>query len=288
MGRIGTKLKARFKSWSRQYRQGIRELSRSLPLPKDVHDVQSLVKRGHDPLHAVYIAVQNITSVFSECVSVLPEMAAYYNIVGAAEEEYMPSGPPMSPLTTSFFTTWAFFDFRFGGDKETIGTCLIDLSDQLGIDPSMVEAVRRFQESRMGIYEHFGTVGGKIGLEELVTGRRFSCICPAGYRGRPGELWYVRLCPPLLEEMDYHVAMTTPYILLGAGKSDWIAFLKRTMVQCDGPNDPIRLHNLLKYGLEPNYWNEFVFLAYHNFQRDAVFLTGIPDMKATLPHASRD
>ena len=45
----------------------------------------------------------------------LPEMKKYAKMVGAAEEEYMPSGPPMSPLTASFFTTWAFYDLRFDG-----------------------------------------------------------------------------------------------------------------------------------------------------------------------------
>ncbi len=100
------------------------------------------------------------------------------------------------------------------------------------------------------------------------------------------ELWYVRLLPPLEpEQAIYWIAMTTPYILIGARKSDWLAFLKRTMPQCDGPNDRTRLHNLLKYGLEPNHWNEFVFKAYHHHQHDAVFLTGIPDVEATLPHA---
>ena len=91
--------------------------------------------QGYDPLHAVYIAVQNITSVFAECVSVLPELKSYYKTVGDAEEEYMPDGPPMSPLTRSYFTTWAFFDFRFGGDHETIGTCLIDLGESTGLAP---------------------------------------------------------------------------------------------------------------------------------------------------------
>ena len=45
------------------------------------------------------------------------------------------------------------------------------------------------------------------------------------------------------------------------------------------------LYRLLKYGPEPNYWNEFVFKAYHHHQSDAIFLAGIPDLKATLPHA---
>jgi hypothetical protein len=45
------------------------------------------------------------------------------------------------------------------------------------------------------------------------------------------------------------------------------------------------LHHFLKHGPDPNFWNEFVFKAYHHHQHDAVFLAGIPDLKATLPHA---
>jgi hypothetical protein len=77
--------------------------------------------------------------------------------------------------------------------------------------------------------------------------RRYSTHCTQ----QKGELWYVRLLPPLEpDHAIYWIAMTTPYVLIGASKSDWIAFLKRTMLQCDGPNDPTRLRNLLKYGLE--------------------------------------
>ena len=45
------------------------------------------------------------------------------------------------------------------------------------------------------------------------------------------------------------------------------------------------LHRFLNFGNSTNHWNEFVFLAYHHYQADAIFLTGIPDLKATLPHA---
>ncbi len=287
MGRISKKLGARFTVWAGQYRQQMGKLKKSVPIPKDVHDVKSLVAQGHDPLHAIYAAVQNITSVFAECVSVLPELKAYCKTVGDAEEEYMPSGPPMSPLTRSYFTTWAFFDFRFGSDHETIGTCLIDLGDQVGLHPGMVGAVRKFQESRMGIYEPCGTVGGKIGLEELVTGSRLSCICPAGYGGKPGELWYVRLCPPLADLMDYHVTMTTPYILTEASKTDWTAYLNRAMLDLGVRDESRGLHDLLKYGPWTHHWNEFVFQGFHHAQREAIFLAGIPDVKGSLPHASK-
>ena len=84
MGQISKKLARRFTRWSGRFRQGARTIS----IPKDVHDVEALVKDGFDPLHAVYISVQNITSVFAECVSVLPELEPYYDVIAAAEDEY--------------------------------------------------------------------------------------------------------------------------------------------------------------------------------------------------------
>jgi hypothetical protein len=79
-----------------------------------------------DPLHAVYTAIQNASSIFAEQFTSLPEFDTYYQIISKAQDEYMPSCPPMSPLTKSYFTTWAFCDVRFGTDLETIGSCLLD------------------------------------------------------------------------------------------------------------------------------------------------------------------
>ena len=287
MGRISKKLAVRCKSWVNEYRREMVKFKKSFPVPKDVHDVQSLVAQGYDPLHAIYIAVQNITSVFAECVSVLPELKSYYKTIGDAEDEYMPDGPPMSPLTRSYFTTWAFFDFQFGGDHETIGTCLCDLGSQLGLHPGMVEAVRQYQDSRMGIYEHRGTTGGQIHLEELVTGKKVSCICTAGYMGKPNELWYVRLCPPLADLAAYHVTATTPYVLTEASREDWTAYINRAMLGLGNQDGPDRLQQLLKHGPWTHHWNEFVLQGFHHAQYDAIFLSGIPDVKGSLPHASK-
>ena len=65
----------------------------------------------------------------------------------------------------------------------------------------------------MGIYEHSGTRAGRVRLRELVTGRDFDTVCTSGYGGKPGELWYVRLCPPIFDLVEYHATFTTPYIL---------------------------------------------------------------------------
>jgi len=251
-----------------------------MPPPPGAPDIQKLIREGIDPIHAAYILVQHITSIFAEGASRLPEMKKYARIVGKAEDEYLPSGPPMSPLTASFFTTWALYDLRFDG-TDTFASCLLESNDVVGMNPHQLDALRKMAASRMGIYEHDGMEGPHVRLRELLTDAEFTCHSASGYQGRKGELWYVRLLPPLEPELAaYHIVFTTPYILL-AGKDDWLQFLRRAMSEPGSPG----LHRLLKYGPDPNYWNEFVFKAYHHHQSDAIFLAGIPDVKATLPHA---
>lgn len=250
----------------------------------DMPSIEKFIEQGLDPVHAAYAFVQNITSFFAEGVSQLPEMKKYAKIVLKAEDEYLPSGPPMSPLTTSFFTTWAFYDLRFDG-IDTIASCLIEANDVVCMNPDQLDALKKLVESRMGIYEHVGMDGSHVRLRELITDDEFTCHSASGYRGRTGEFWYVRLLPPLLPDLArYHVAFTTPYILM-ASQDDWMQFLQRTLMPFKSGNERQGLYRLLKYGPEPSYWNEFVFRAYHHHQPDAIFLAGIPDLQATLPHA---
>jgi hypothetical protein len=250
----------------------------------DVPGVEALIRQGFDPVHAAYVFVQNITSLFAEWVSPLPEMKAFARIAGAAEDEYMPDGPPISPLTRSFFTAWAFYDLRFGG-TDTLGLCLVEANDVVGLNSDQLDALKKLSGSRMGVYEYAGADGSHVRLRELVTNAEFTCHCPSGYRGRNGELWYVRLLPPLLPDLaDYHIVFTTPYILIGAGKDDWTQFFGRSLPQ-PGSGKSFGLNSFMKYGPDPNYWNEFVFRAYHHHQSEAIFLAGVPDLKATLPHA---
>ena len=256
------------------------------PLPGGVTDMETMIKDGYDPIHAAYLFVQQLSSHFAECVSELPEMKAWTRAVGKAEDEYMPSGPPMSPLTRSFFWMWALYDLRIGKSTDTLAYCQITANDVILMNPHQLDACKKLEASRMGIYEHVGREGPHIRLRELITNNLLVCHSPAGYLGEEGELWYVRLAPPLEPELAmFWIAMTTPYVLIEASKSDWLVFLKRAMVQFDGLNESTRLHHLLKYGPETHYWNEFVFKAYHHHQEDAIFLAGIPDVKGSLPHA---
>jgi len=249
-------------------------------------DIPKLIAEGYDPVHAAYIFVHHITSAFSENVSRFPEMRAYAQEVGSAEDEYMPSAPPMSPLTMSFFTCWALYDHRIGKTTDTLADCLIEANDTICMNPHQLDALRKMSQSRMGIYEHQGMSDTHVRLRELITDREFVCHSTSGYRGKKGELWYVRLFPPLEPELAaYDIVFTTPYVLIGQSKDDWIAYLRRNIVGLKSSSEVDALQRLLKFGLRKNYWNEFVLLAFHHHQADAIFLTGIPDLKATLPHA---
>ena len=285
MGQISNRLRRKLAGAPKKSSTKAPERRPNMSLLGRVRDVQAFTDDGLDPVHAAYAQVQQMTSHFAERVSVLSEMKAYAKVVGAAEDDYMPSFPPMSPVTSSFFTTWAFYDFRIGGTGDTIGKCLIEANDLVRLIPEQLDALKKLSDSRMGIYAHLGMDGDRVQLKELLTDHEFTCHCGSGYRGRPDELWYVRLLPPLVPELaDYHVVFTTPYVLLSP-KNDWIQFLNRSLSKHPDDDRQNGLRRLLKDGPSPNYWNEFVLLAYHHHQPDVIFLTGIPDLRATLPHA---
>lgn len=228
----------------------------------------------------------------AEELSVLPELEPYYDLMVRMEEEYRPEGPPLSPLTRSYFSNWAFFDAYFGPDRETMGTCLLEVGPYLGIPAEDLAMIQQLQQSRMGIYEHQGFEGELVKLQELVSGRTRPCRIRAGPDSRPGELWFTRVisAPPQLAGPD--IAVTIPYILISPGKQACLDFLTRTMpktgLSLDSPGaakTAPALESLLKYGLSPDYWPEFIFLAYANSQSNAIFLTGLPDVPESLPHA---
>jgi hypothetical protein len=284
MGEYATRLKRKLASKARQMSDAVAEPLTGGAMASGFKDIPTLIEEGLDPFHAVYVFMQNLTATFAETVGQMKEMKIWTRAVEKAENEYTPSGPPISPLTGSYFWMWALYDRKIGKSTDTLASCLLAASDIVQMNAHQVNVLKQMETSRMGIYEHVGTSGPYIRLRELVTDRALVSHCPSGYPGSEGELWYVRLLPPVEPEIaTFWIAMTTPYVLIAANKSDWTAFLRRTMLQAAGADHATRLANLLKHGLGPNYWNEFVMKAYHHYQHNAIFLAGIPDMKATLP-----
>ncbi len=131
----------------------------------------------------------------------------------------------------------------------------------------------------MGIYEVLETKGGIITSKELLTNVPYQSTCLAGYKGKPGDLMFARIAPGLSgPEAPSHI-LTTPYILLNAKAEDWMAFFLRQGVGEAG------LYGFFKYGPAEKYWHDYIMDGYVNCSSDRVYLTGIPDVRGSLPHA---
>ena len=168
-----------------------------------------------DPLHGVYVYAQNKLSVIMEQLSDLPALSKLTDAYTNAEDVYMPSGPPMSPLTKSYFTCWGFFDLCVGLNKETFGTIAIDVCRFLKADPDLITIFEHMQKSRMGFYVHEGVSGKFVNLREIITQEKIQAIVPSGYLGEPGEIWFARLMPEPFPQLNYgySVVFITPYII---------------------------------------------------------------------------
>ena len=234
------------------------------------------------PAHAYYVATQNQASVWTDMLAGMPECARLSRLVGESEEEYMPDGPPMSPLTTSFWTCWAFFDACVGLGRETFGTTILAVGKAAAMPSGLLNAISIMQASRMGVFVHAGESGEYVLLRELVTDRVFRSIPTSGYGGERGELWSVRLLPPPSDAFDAHVVFTTPYILQNSEET-WLKYFDRSLPESTKNSTAYERH--LKWGPSRRYWNEFVLEAYAGHQHDAIFLSGVPDIPESLPHS---
>ncbi len=248
-----------------------------------------------DPLHALYVYSQNHLSVLIEEISELPMLHKLVERYARSSDEYMPSSPPMSPLTTSYFTCWAAFDLcSFGAKKETLCTIATDYCKYIKADAGQIEVFEEMQKSRMGIYKHEGSSGKYIYFRELITNVEIQAISVSGYMGQEGEIWFARIFPPLFNAFSYSVVFTTPYVLgklsnnnafVPLVENDWLNYFERNLEKMRVQDVKASYHALMKYGLSHNYWNEYIFLAYRNYQNNMILLEGFPDNSSSLPHA---
>ena len=243
----------------------------------------------HEPCHALYLVGQNVASFMAESISEVREAKGYVRIVGDAEDEYLPNGPPMSPLTVSYFTMWALFDVRFGSSRDTMGDCILRIVPEFDCPSWLVDTFERMQQSRMGFYVHCGSDREGVLLREVGTREIASCTVPAGYTGCEGEIWFVRVLPPPNRLCRHPIVFNTPYVIRDYPERAFVDYLEREFARMKakkkspGTDDAHR--HLMKYGPDPNHWNEYIFCAYTGHQHEAIFLTGIPDIRQSLPHA---
>jgi hypothetical protein len=251
-----------------------------------------------DPLHGIYAYAQNKISVLVEQLSQLPALSKLANAYTDAEDLYMPSYPPMSPLTDSYFSCWGFFDLCAGIRKESFGTVVIDVCKHLDVDPGLVAIFEHMQNSKMGFYVHEGVSGKFTKLRELIADKEIEAIVPSGYVGRPGEILLVRIMPEPFPELNYgySVVFTTPYVitemqndhLLSANEEKWLSFFERVRQKTKIEDKKRSYAVLMKYGLNRHYWNEYIHEGYVNYQSDMIFLAGFPDIPLSRPHSKEN
>jgi hypothetical protein len=246
--------------------------------------VKRLLSDGYDRLHVKYILGHEFVAMFSDAMTEHKEFDEYFDIVGDAAHHYQADADETTPVTGSYFSLWSLCDVRFGADQETMAGCVVDVLTALQAEAPMVRLVEALSHSRMGVYQCQDSDGTHAQLRELVTGQALRCHCTSGYAGRPGELWFVRLAPPLGKGCDYHVTLTTPYVLTEATIDDWTAYLNKSLLG-SGIGEPQNLHELLKFGKCRTAWFDFVVRAFQRADDYAVYLAGLPDVPSSLPSA---
>ncbi len=256
----------------------LREAKKEADKAKEIlKDLQKTIECGTvDQLHRTYVSTIGLIASCMYGLANLKEMNVFQKISKKQESLYIPGGPPISPLTDSYYSLWELFDLHFGSDKETLGSVFLDLAPELKLQEDTITIIDILNSSRMGIYEVTSIENDKLWLNELITSNKFFCTCPAGYKGKVGQLWLARLLPPVFECVNYSVVMTTPYVLF-ANKQEWLDFFNRNNI------DKESLHDFMKHGPFLNYWHEFIFYGFFNYTDQAIFLGGIPDRPSSLP-----
>jgi hypothetical protein len=248
-----------------------------------------------DPLHAVYVNAQNRLSVLTEQLCELPALEKLNNAYADAQDLYLPSGPPQSPLTSSYFICWGSFDLCVGLKKETLASVTIEMCKYLQVDAQTIQVFEHMQKSRMGFYIHRGTSGKFVLLEELISKQQIKAFVPSEYQGVAGQIWLVRVFPEPFPSLNlgYSVVFTTPYVIaeiegdrvFNCRVESLLAFFARAQEKT-GIKDPLASYEfLMKYGLDRKYWNEYIFEAYVNHEHNWILLAGFPDIALSRPHS---
>jgi hypothetical protein len=241
-----------------------------------------------------------------------PQFARLAQLYERIEEEFMPGGPPMSPVYDSYASQHILGEVPHGVAGETPYTVLARLTVGHARYERLHGIARALAESHFDLYRVTEAEGLSAQLERL--------------RGN-GAL-AVRLTGPFLRNGDRMLARVIPFgaglfigdspYLLRATEVEWLDYLSRSSdpdpnpppATDDGararpspkltPKQRARLRQqqaaarqkapdaavvrLLKHGRSERYWLDYITDGYAGERRGIVYLAGVPDRPETLPH----
>lgn len=262
---------------AREVKQHAQELRAALSDAGKPRALPPNMRRWMDP----FGALSGITSMLLGS----PSLRKVRHKIDAAQEEYMPGGPPMSPLLDSTYVSWYMADLHIGPRKETLCSILCDLAPLLRLPDEIVEVARRFERTHLDIYRAENLPNGRVKLTRLLDGSSVNAelaeIVPTD-----NGLWLARVLPPFDPAVnDDSVVWGAPYLLMSeGGEQEWLAFFERVAPGLAGEARAAALVQYFKGGT-PNHMLEYIVNGYYGqAPNSTVVLTGVPDRPETQPH----
>lgn len=266
-------------------------LNRQYTFPKSKKDMEMLrsLREGTVNMEKLeggwdfnyYAAVFNICTEFGEqMLDNIPNLGAFNNRVVDAQEEYMPSYPPMSPVTNSFFSAWLSLDAPVS-DTLTLGTLYSRYIHKKNVMQYAWQAMENLNNSYVGFYQVAGINGERLFLWDIVGAGEIEVRTMSKHPPAVDEVWYTRLLPSLRGENSPHITFSTPLVFRNTGRKQWEVFFARRRAASGG--DPQWAYRYLKQGDSFTYWLEFVLQTYAGYTDQVVFAEGLPDMAHTRP-----
>ncbi len=215
----------------------------------------------------------------------------FNNKICDKQDEYMPSGPPMSPITKTFFSSWMALDALIN-EKFTLGLLFSRYIQEKKVMGYAAKAMDNLNDSFVSLYQVVGGDLKKTILWDIVEKREIEASIPiydysvATYSPAIGEVWYARILPPLNEEQFVHTVLGTPLIFRHTTRDDWEGYLSRRIAGKDQSTEGLKKH--FKHGDTFGSWLEFVLQTYVNHTREVIFAQGLPDINESRTYGHLD
>ncbi|HEX7478375.1 MAG TPA: MbcA/ParS/Xre antitoxin family protein [Polyangiales bacterium] len=237
------------------------------------------------PNHAHWMRVFKVLASLGHALLGTSALRKLSERVEAADQEYMPGGPPSSPILDSVFISWWMADVGVGPRRESMCSILADLALVMDLPAVLAQGAKALAQSHMGVYRVTELGPDRVQLDELLTGRSVCSRLPRDLRGR-AKFWLTRLLPSLLPGDPDWVVWTTPYELDGPDvEHQWLAYCERAVAGVASERRAERLAQHFKAADDPRRWTEYIMNGYAGVTPvGSIVLTGIPDRPGTLPH----
>lgn len=241
-----------------------------------------------DPAFLIYMQVVEFILMIATLLSSHPSLKKNMIWLQKIENKYR-SDDLLGCVTDSYFNFWRLFDLQIDESGETIATLCLSIAEYLGnYQEELQDLAIKACNTRMGLYVNIGEKDGNLLLREILTNKEIEAICPTIYQGQEGEIWFVRIFPPV-EEDQPSIIMTTPYIIMETTEEEWINFFKRIGLSRDSIEWEKALEGFMKHGPKPDYWLKYISeKSIPSEEEDCIFIWGLPKVRKIISNTHHD